>query len=465
MRHLFLTFIIFLSLIIKGQSASEAESLFNNKQYSKARTMYEVLLKKKPNDGLNNYRYARCCYELKDYQTAIKHFELAGTRYPLKDLYLGELYFHAYQFDLSITAYQRFLATLEPGDKKAIEIEQLIKKSELGAKLLNRTEDIAIIDSTIVGKSDFLRHYDLSNELGTLSQQRIRLNAKSMQDQITFTTQRGDRQYQSDSIKGNMDIFTSYKLLDEWSQPVSVSPNVNTKANENYPFLLLDGISLYFASDGENSLGGYDIFITKYASASKDYLAPENVGFPFNSPANDYMMAIDELHKTGWFATDRNQMAGKVAIYKFEYNDPKVYFKSSDSTQLINVAKLKQFRKSKISRETAAGQAKQANELYTSDNHIIINDSIVYNSPDQFQQTKALQLYNESVLMENELQKLQQTLQSARMDFDKATTQNEKNKLTEQIYILEPAIIELTKEISKKKKAAVNKEINFLFNK
>ena len=50
-----------------AQSATEAETLFNNKQYSKAKTIYDLLLKKKPNDALNNYRFARCCYELKDY--------------------------------------------------------------------------------------------------------------------------------------------------------------------------------------------------------------------------------------------------------------------------------------------------------------------------------------------------------------------------------------------------------------
>ena len=73
-----------------AQSASEAESLFNNKQYVKAKSMYEALLKKKPNDALNNYRLARCCYELKEYEEAIRYFERSGNRYTLKDYYLGD---------------------------------------------------------------------------------------------------------------------------------------------------------------------------------------------------------------------------------------------------------------------------------------------------------------------------------------------------------------------------------------
>jgi len=125
-----------------------------------------------------------------------------------------------------------------------------------------------------------------------------------------------------------MDIFSSFKLLDNWSLPVSVSNVINTDANENYPFLMLDGVTLYFASDGENSIGGYDIFITKYASGSQDFLVPENIGMPFNSPANDYMMVIDEQQRIGWFATDRNQPAGKVMIYKFIPNETKILFRT-----------------------------------------------------------------------------------------------------------------------------------------
>ena len=465
MRFLFISLLLIYSLFSVAQSASDAEALFNNKQYAKAKVLYESLLNRKPNDALYNYRYARCNYELKNYEESIQHFELAGSRYPMKDLYLGELYFITYQFDLSVAAYQNYLTSLEPDDKKITEIEQLIKKSELGIKLLNRVENISIIDSSIVSKSDFLRFYDLNAELGSLSQQRVRLNSKSIHDKISFTTQRGDRQYLSDSVKGNMNILTSYKLLDEWSPAVSASPVINTKANENYPFLLLDGISLFYASDGENSLGGYDIFLTKYSSSTKDFLSPDNVGFPFNSPANDYMMAIDELHKTGWFATDRNQTTGKVAVYKFEYNDPKVYYKTEDSVMLRKVAQLKSYKTSKKSRTTSTNATKIETEFFKSEKLIVINDSIVYNSPDQFQQTKAMQLYNETTLMTNELQKLQETLATARNDFDNASSIAEKLKLAEQIRILEPTIYKLTKEITNKKKEAINKEINFLFNK
>ena len=63
---------------------------------------------------------------------------------------------------------------------------------------------------------------------------------------------------------------------------------------QDYPFMLSDGTTLYFAENGEESLGGYDLFVTRYSSSSHEYLKPENLGMPFNSPYNDYMLVIDE---------------------------------------------------------------------------------------------------------------------------------------------------------------------------
>ena len=64
MRNFKLLIVIFLSTFIfsdlAAQSAAEGETLFNSRQYAKAKTVYGALLKRNPKDALNNYRYARC---------------------------------------------------------------------------------------------------------------------------------------------------------------------------------------------------------------------------------------------------------------------------------------------------------------------------------------------------------------------------------------------------------------------
>lgn len=74
--------------------------------------------------------------------------------------------------------------------------------------------------------------------------------------------------------------------------------------NPAYPFLSADGTTLYFSSTGPNSMGGRDIFITTRDPQTGEYRAPVNAGMPFNSAADDYMMAIDEENGVGWWATD-----------------------------------------------------------------------------------------------------------------------------------------------------------------
>ena len=93
--------------------------------------------------------------------------------------------------------------------------------------------------------------------------------------------------------------------------------NEEEEDNLNFPFVLTDGLTMYYAADCEESIGGYDIFMTRYDADSQQFLAPENIGMPFNSPANDYLMVIDEDRQLGWFVTDRNQPADTVCLYTF----------------------------------------------------------------------------------------------------------------------------------------------------
>jgi tetratricopeptide (TPR) repeat protein len=462
MKFKLIFFSLFLSISLFGQRAVEADALFNSKQYTKARGIYESLLKQKPNDPKFNFRYAQCCYELKDAEQAILHFEMAGSKFPQREVYLGELYFTTYRFDKSVIAYQNYLATLKPDDIKIQELQSKIAKSEKAARLIAKVEDIAIVDSILVDKTDFLRFYKTSSELGTLNQSLLKLNARRTVDKITYTTQRKDRVYYSDSIHGQMDLFTSYKLFDAWSTPVSVSKIINTSANENYPFLLLDGITLYFASDNENSIGGYDIFVTRYTPSSDSFLAPENVGFPFNSMANDYMMVIDEQRKLGWFATDRNQVAGKVMIYTFVPNDSKTIIRTEDKDYIRLVALLKSYRKS--SKTTMENTEITKSDVTEPNKQIefIVNDSTVYTHLSQFKCSDAMKLWNEKEKIAADLKLSKAKLDALRLRYDSAQTPEERSVIAPGIGELESKNIELELLLRKKIMELRNAENTFL---
>lgn len=457
---LLLFFLIAIISVTFSQSAAEAERLFNARQYSGAKKIYEQLLKSKSTDPLYSYRLARCHYELKEWKEAILNFEISGTRYPLTQWYLAESFFNFYRFEEAAAAFENFIATLSPDDKRIPDIEQQKSRAETAARLLRRVEDIAIIDSVITDKASFLKKYDIGPELGTLRQTLLKRGVETVADKIVYTTQRADRQIFSDTLGGRTDIFSSFRLFDRWSDPVSVSDAVNSPANENYPFLLPDGLTLYFASDGENSIGGYDIFVTRYSSVSQGFLNPENVGFPFNSPANDYMMAIDELHGIGWFATDRRQPAGKVAVYKFRLSDEKIIFRTQNADTLHLTASLRMYRKVKnLSQIISAGTVDDPAETETGFS-FYLTDETEYTAYEDFKNPAALVLWQEYRKIKTLYTQTNNTLAELRYEYE--NTQAEREKIADKILQKETELNQLILKMENKLLQVRNEEILFI---
>ncbi|MDR2839694.1 MAG: hypothetical protein LBV75_00285 [Paludibacter sp.] len=334
---LLLFFSILCCAEISGQTAAEGEQLFNNGNYARARELYSDLLKTNQLP-LYYYRLARCNYELGDYNRA-KEIFLKTTEYNSDSyFYLGEIYFRSYYFDLAADAYSDFLENLPINDARITKTKQSIRRANLAQEMLLQTEDVAIIDSVQANKENFLDFVKFSKSLGTLSKEKNT-------DKTHYTTERNDRHFFSEiTDKGTLDIFYSYKLQSRFSIPQALSDLVNTKGNESFPFLMLDGLTLYFASDGDNSIGGYDILVTRFLPASQNYLPPINIGMPYNSPDNDYMMIIDQEDGTGWFATDRRQPKDKVMLYHFAIDNVRKTLYSADSVYLRQRANLQKVR-------------------------------------------------------------------------------------------------------------------------
>jgi len=149
MRHIFILTFSFFSLLLVGQTVAEGEAFFNSGQYEKARQTYKALLDKKPNHALNNYRYARCCYELNLKEEAIAHFRLSDSKMtPLRNYFLGNLYFDIHQFDNSVDAYKAYLAVLNKGkDKEKIdEVNKKIQQAQVATKLIKTEVEKTKVD-------------------------------------------------------------------------------------------------------------------------------------------------------------------------------------------------------------------------------------------------------------------------------------------------------------------------------
>ncbi len=114
--------------------------------------------------------------------------------------------------------------------------------------------------------------------------------------------------------KGGMDIWkTELKADGNWSTPVNLEADINTKDNEDAPFIHPDQKTLFFTSDGHNTMGGRDIFQTKLINGK--WTKPENMGYPVNTTANDNYFTLIADGTRGYFSSDRKGGQGGQDVY------------------------------------------------------------------------------------------------------------------------------------------------------
>jgi len=122
---------------------------------------------------------------------------------------------------------------------------------------------------------------------------------------------------------GGRDIYMSEKLASgKWSKAVNLGPKVNTEYDEDSPFILPDGVTLYFSSKGHESMGGFDIF-TSTLSEDGFWSEPENIGYPINTTDDDmfYVPTKDEKH--AYYSSVKGGGLGDQDIYRLSIIAPK----------------------------------------------------------------------------------------------------------------------------------------------
>ncbi|WP_254163347.1 OmpA family protein [Chryseosolibacter histidini] len=114
--------------------------------------------------------------------------------------------------------------------------------------------------------------------------------------------------------QGGLDIWkTQMQGNGSWSSPVNLGPEINSKANEDAPFIHPDQKTLFFTSDGHNTMGGRDVFVSRLVA--NKWKAPENMGFPINTTANDNYFTLIADGTRAYFSSDRKGGLGDQDIY------------------------------------------------------------------------------------------------------------------------------------------------------
>lgn len=110
---------------------------------------------------------------------------------------------------------------------------------------------------------------------------------------------------------GGMDIWqVTLKPDRSWSAPRNLGPPINTPFDEMSPILLVDGKTLFFASNGHIGMGGFDLYKYDFSKMGKSY-APENLGYKVNTCYNEDGLTVNADLNLGLFASNRDSLTGK----------------------------------------------------------------------------------------------------------------------------------------------------------
>ena len=343
----------------------------------------------------------------------------------------------------------------KPKTQPAVSVNKLYES------MLQSTAKVMFIDSVVVDKEQFLQAIPLPSDLGQI---KFRPNSSYL---LEYQNELDDRKFIADGDTAITLLKTQTATGKSWSLAEKL-PGLDNKEYllQNYPFLASDGITLYFSADGPSSMGGRDIFMTSFDSDKGIWLQPQNYGLPFNSPANDYLLVIDDLDSLGWLVTDRRQPEGKVCVYTFVPTSVRQNFEVDglSNAMLKSYADIKSIKDTwKFgNRQTAMLRLKNIRtkirkQQNKNNINFIINDKQIIRSIDDFKSDESRKLYKQLVEIKQIIIEEEHQLQKQRIQYESDSSMREK---------LYPIIIKEEQLIQKQKleQIAIEKRIRNIEN-
>lgn len=329
----------------------------------------------------------------------------------------------------------------------------------------NSIQKVLFIDSIVVKKSQLLSSLNIPDEAGSVESYNNFFNTTDQPNAVVYINQLKNKCVFSKFADGGWDLYSSEMIGDKWSRdiPLKGLDVLGDDVDINWPFMLADGTTLYFAAKGEESIGGFDIFMTRYDETTQSFLKPENIGMPFNSPANDYLYIVDEYDGFGWFATDRNQPEGMVCIYSFLLNDVRENYIVDEYSpeqlrQLSEIHSISQTWSSLNARNNALERLtdvykRKFTQKKKNDFTFVINDKYTYTTLTDFKSADAAEKYARLNDILRKKAKLDNSMELARDAYPNAKPQQQEQyrkqllAAEKQSQRYETEIAVLTKEI------------------
>lgn len=355
-----------------------------------------------------------------------------------------------------------------PVKKQKAPVVEVEEEPSRFDEMLEGTQKIVFVDSIVVKKQDFLQYYRMTAEAGSIMGYNQFFKSEDQPYSTVYVNQLGNKCWYA----ANGKLYTADRFNNQWGQPAELE-GLGTFQRLNYPYMLSDGTTFYFAAISSEGLGGLDIYVSRCDAETGRFLQAENLGLPFNSEANDYMYAVDEINDIGYFATDRRQPDGMVCIYTFIPNQRRTVYSADefDEDVIRSRARIDRIadtwgngaaRKEAVDRLMAMTTTAAVQDMRDQGLPFVINDHIVYTGLSDFRDAGNHGRLTDLCSMRERYETLGSAIEEMRKNYATTGNANEKNKLKKEILDGEKKYYQLENNIHQLEKAIRNSEIKAL---
>lgn len=270
----------------------------------------------------------------------------AQTDKALEEMRRGDYLRERYRFKESAKVYESasemFVDSLMTADDSllSLDISDRILMAENGMSMMDVVYIPDVVARHRFSVEDFFLYYPLTE--GAWRQTPSQLDSTAHEFSKASYVPEGESvmYWSAEDKSGIRNIFHSVYQDSIWSVPALLNEHMTTASDEIYPMLSPDGKQMFFSSKGLYGVGGYDIYVSDWDEESGEWGIPVNMGFPYSSPADDFLFINTDDGKYSVFASNRDCSKDSVWVYVIAYDDMPVRHEVSDPEEMMRIASL-----------------------------------------------------------------------------------------------------------------------------
>ena len=265
----------------------------------------------------------------------------ARTDVPDSLIFLGDSLHMQYDFEKALDEYEKALEILEKEDSlRTLPLKDKILLSENGRNMSGFAYSPYVVAKHRFSLDDFFLYYPLQERSWRQVPNQLDSVASRLSKAVYVPEDSRKIYFSSEDEDGIRNIYVTEYQDTVWTRPMLLNEHLVSPADEIYPMVSSDGRTLYFASEGLYGVGGYDIYMSEWSDEDKDWSVPVNMGFPYSSPADDFLLVNTDDGRYTFFASNRECSADSVWVYVLEFDNMPVRKAVEDPLQLRELSLL-----------------------------------------------------------------------------------------------------------------------------